>query len=237
MQDGPLIRKLEQFAPLSPAARDALTTLPTRLREYVRGEAIIDAGAIANESAILMTGCVLRYKALTEGARQIVALQVPGDFIDLHSFVLKPIDHSVAAATTSLVARVPHEALEGILRDYPHLTRNLMWDMALDAAICREWMVRMGRHQAVQQIAQFICEFYLRMKNAGLVRNNSFEFHLTQEDVGDLCGLSSVHVNRSLQTLRKDGLVVVDRKQITVPDIAALTSAAQFDPAYLHLLE
>ena len=87
--------------PLSPGARKALEAMPSRLKEYGRGELIVEAGTSPDESALLVTGCVFRFKRMTDGGRQIVALHVPGDFVDLHSFVLRPMDHSVAAA-------VPH---------------------------------------------------------------------------------------------------------------------------------
>jgi len=233
----PLIRKLEQFAPLSPEARSALEALPSRLREYRKGEAIVEAGTSPDESAIVVTGCVFRYKRTLDGGRQIVALHVPGDFVDLHSFVLKPMDHSVAAAVPSIIARVPHAKITDILQHHPHLTRNLMWDMALDAAIGREWMVAMGRRKAPQRIAHLFCEMYFRMRRAGLVRDERFEFALTQQDVGDLCGLSSVHVNRSIQALRADALIAMDKTSVTVLALDKLIALAGFDSAYLHLLE
>ena len=233
----PLIRKLEQFQPLSPGARAALEAMPSRLREYQKGDLIVEADTSPDESALVVTGCVFRFKRTADGDRQIVALHVPGDFVDLHSFVLKPMDHSVAAAVASIVARVPHGKIADILRDHPHLTRNLMWDMALDATIGREWMVAMGRRQAPARMAHLFCEMYFRMRRAGLVKDGSFEFSLTQQDVGDLCGLSTVHVNRTIQALRKKELIAMDSKSVTILALEELIGLAGFDPAYLHLLE
>jgi CRP-like cAMP-binding protein len=233
----PLIRKLEQFEPLSAAMRAALEAIPTRLREYRRGEQIVQAGDRPEESCVLLVGCVFRYKMTPTGGRQIVSLQVPGDFVDLHSFVLKPIDHSVAPAVPSTIARVPHDSIERLLRDFPTLSRNLMWDLALDAAIAREWMVAMGQRPAAERIAHLICELYLRLQRVNLVRDHSFEFALTQQDIGDLCGISAVHVNRSLQALRADNLLAMDTRRVTVVSLERLLDFANFDSAYLHLLE
>lgn len=233
----PLIRKLEQFAPLSSEARAALEAMPSRLHEYGKAEAIVEQGTSPDESALVVTGCVFRYKRTSDGGRQIVALHIPGDFVDLHSYVLKPMDHSVAAIVPSIIARVPHAKITEILAHHPHLTRNLMWDMALDAAIGREWMVAMGRRRAPKQIAHLFCEMYFRMRRVGLVKEGSFEFALTQQDIGDLCGLSTVHVNRSIQGLRAKSLIAMDKSAVTILALDELIALAGFDAAYLHLLE
>ena len=232
-----LIRKLEQFAPLSGEERAALNALPFKSLDYSRGETIVPQGTTQNESAIVISGITCRIKFLADGNRQIVAFQVPGDFVDLHALVLKPIDHSVGAATPSQIAKVPHAALDKLLQAHPRLAKSLMWDMAVDAAVSREWLAIMGRKSGYKQLAHLVCEFYFRMNWAGGVRNGGFEFGLTQEMLGAACGLSTVHVNRSLQALRKDGLIILENSILTVPDIDALVSAAEFDPAYLHLLE
>ncbi|MFO1246690.1 MAG: Crp/Fnr family transcriptional regulator [Alphaproteobacteria bacterium] len=232
-----LIRKLSQFAPLQPEEQVALSALPTRVREYPRGAMIVQQGSRPEESAVMLAGIAFRYKLLPDGARQIVSLQVPGDFVDLHSFVLKPIDHAVAAGSPVRVGFVTHAAIESLLEKHPRLCRPLMWDMALDAALSREWLATMGRRSAYEQLAHLFCELYFRMDGAGEVENGTFALELTQAELGDACGLSTVHINRSLQALRKDGLIVLENHRLTIPDIDALVRVAGFDPAYLHLLK
>jgi CRP-like cAMP-binding protein len=231
-----LIRKLAKAGPLSEEDRTALAELPFRLRNYARGDIIVEQGESPEESALLLEGLAFRYKLLPDGQRQIVSLQVPGDFMDLHSWVLIPLDHAIAAGSPARVARVPHSALAAITARYPHLTRALMWDMALDGAVGREWLANIGRRSAYRQLAHLFCELYFRLQAVGLVHDRGFEMVLTQAELGDACGLSTVHVNRSLQALRKDGLIVLESHQLVVPDLDALMDAAAFDPAYLHLL-
>jgi CRP-like cAMP-binding protein len=178
----------------------------------------------------------VRYKVLPDGLRQIVAVQIPGDFVDLHSFVLKPLDHAIAAVAPSRIARVPHSALAQMLKLRPDLARWLMWDMALDAAMTREWLAATGRRSAYQQLAHLFCELYFRLQWAGQVNDQSFEMPLNQSELGDSCGLSTVHVNRSLQVLRRDGLIALESHRLTIPNIDALVKVAAFDSAYLHTL-
>ncbi len=231
-----LVRKLSRCAPLSSEEEGVVRSLPAETCEYAKGQVIVPEGAAPAESSVLLAGLAFRYKALPNGTRQIVSLHIPGDFVDLHSFVLRPIDHAIAAAVPSRVAKVPHERIAEIVFRYPRLTEALMWDMALDAATHREWMVGLGRRSAYERIAHLFCELYYRMRMAGLLRQDGFELRLNQVELGDICGLSSVHVNRSLQALRQDGLIRSEKGRLVIPDIARVSAAAGFDPAYLHLI-
>lgn len=230
-----LIRKLEQYAPLTDESRQALRALPLRLQQFSRGEVIVSQDEICEESALVVSGITFRYKMLPEGSRQIVGLQVPGDFADLYGFALKPLDYAVAAAAPSTIARIPHGAIAQMLRQHPDLARWIMWDLAQDGAIAREWLAGIGGRSAYQQLAHLFCELYYRMEWSGAVSENSFELALNQSELGDACGLSTVHVNRSLQALRRDGLMILENHLLTIPDIAALAEVALFDPAYLNL--
>jgi CRP-like cAMP-binding protein len=231
-----LIRKLSHYCPLLPEEEQTIRALPDRTQDYRKGSTIVREGTSPSESVLMLTGFSFRYRALPNGTRQIMALHIPGDFIDLHSFVLKPMDHSVAAATSSHVARVPHQHIDHILERHPRLTKALMWHMALDAATYREWMVGLGRRNAHERMAHLFCELYYRMDMAGLLRDGGYELPLSQAELGDICGLSAVHVNRSLQALRQSGLIATEKGLLIVPDIKRLSAESSFDPAYLHLI-
>lgn len=229
-----LIRKLEQFSPLPEEMRRALRALPLRQQEFDRGQTIAIQGTTYDESALILTGFAVRYKMLVNGQRQIVAMQVPGDFVDLHSLVLKPLDHSIAAAAPTRIARVPHSAIVQLMREVPEVSRWLMWDMAVDAAIGREWATALGRRNAYQRLAHLFCELYLRLDWARQVSGDSFALPFSQAELGDACGLSTVHVNRSLQALRRNELIRLENHQLTVLNRGGLERAAAFDPTYLQ---
>jgi CRP-like cAMP-binding protein len=231
-----LVRKLSRYAPLSREEEDAVRALLDPPRAYAKGQQIVQEGASPRESAVVSSGLAFRYRALANGTRQILSLHIPGDFVDLHSFVLKPLDHSIAVVVPSQVAKVPHERLSEIVARYPRVTCALMWDMALDAATHREWMVGLGRRDAYERLAHLFCELYYRMRMVGLVEDGRFELPLSQPELADICGLSSVHVNRSLQMLRHDQLIVAEKGWLVIPNIERLSEVAGFDPAYLHLI-
>jgi CRP-like cAMP-binding protein len=230
-----LQRKLERFAPLSADLKSDLSALAVRVQDYGRGQLIASQGESPDESGFVLEGIVFRFKLLSDGGRQILGMQLPGDFTDPHDFVIKPLDHAIAAGSPARLARLPHAALQSLMEQHPQLVRALMRDMALDAAIGREWLATLGRRSAYQQLAHLFCELYFRLDWAGKVQDGSFEFQMTQTDLGDACGLSTVHVNRSLQALRKDHLIVLEDHTLHVPDMGALMDAAAFDPGYLYL--
>jgi CRP-like cAMP-binding protein len=183
----------------------------------------------------VLDGFAYRYKLLEQGTRQILALHIPGDFCDIYSFVVKPMDHGIAAASPCRVAKVPHTVIHDLTETQPRLARMFWWDTAIDAAVTRQWMISMGRRPAYRQVAHLLCELFVRMKAVDLVEGDSYELPITQAELGDIFGLSIVQVNRTLQELRTDGLVVSEGKRVTIPDPAALTEAAGFNPDYLHM--
>jgi CRP-like cAMP-binding protein len=231
----PLILNLEQRDRLSPEERQALENAFVRTSTVCRGEDIVREGERPAESKVLLEGFAARYKGLRNGKRQITALHVTGDFVDLHSFVLKPMDHAVLALTPCRLALVPHQALRDLTEQYPHLARLFMLSIALDGAIHRQWLAMTGKAMALSQTAHLVCELYLRLHAVGKADNNSLNLPLTQPELGDVLGLSAVHVNRTIQDLRRHGLLTWDRNKVEILDWGRLCDVAEFDPTYLNL--
>jgi CRP-like cAMP-binding protein len=196
---------------------------------------LVREGDRPTESSLLLDGFAARYKLLRNGRRQITALHIPGDFVDLHSFLLKKMDHGVVALTRCRVGLVPHSTLHEITETHLHLGRLLWLSTLIDAAIHREWLVAMGRRPALNQIAHLVCELFLRLQAVGLTQDKSFELPLTQAELGDVLGLSTVHVNRVIQQLRADGVITWSEKRIVIEDWSHLQQIAEFDPTFLNL--
>jgi CRP-like cAMP-binding protein len=232
-----LIAKLEVRDDLSTDERAVIDTMLSEVRIVTAGEDIVHDGERPLHSTLLIEGFASRYKVLHEGERQLTAIHVPGDFVDLHSFLLKEMDHAVGALSTCKVATVPHTTLERLSRTHAHLTR-LFWLLTLiDGASHREWLVAMGRRPAIGQLAHLLCELYLRLKIIGAASEASFRLPITQIVLGDILGLSSVHVNRTLQELRGTGKITWKGQTVTILDWEGLQRTAEFDPRYLHLVK
>jgi CRP-like cAMP-binding protein len=165
----------------------------------------------------------------------MVALEVPGDFVDLHGFPTGRLDHDVTAITDIEVAVFPHDALRDIVETDPELTVALWGLTIVDAAIHRHWSFRIGALRALSSIANFLCEMELRLRLAGVAEKGRFRLPLTQADIGEACGMTSVHVSRMLKDLREAGLCRIDGGVVTIDNRPRLIEVARFDPHFLHL--
>jgi len=231
-----LIRKLERRDVLSAAEREALISAAGSRESYPAGADLVREGDRTDRSILVTHGFTTRYRVLADGQRQITAIHLPGDFVDLHSFLLRKMDHSVGALSNVRVVTFPHANLRLITERHPHLTRMLWLTTLLDGAIHREWIVAMGRRSALEQMAHLICELFTRLNLVGLAEfDREVNLPITQTELGDTLGLSAVHVNRTLQQLRAEQLIVWQGQSVRVLDWGRLTSVAKFDPTYLHL--
>jgi CRP-like cAMP-binding protein len=184
---------------------------------------------------LVTEGFVYRFKDTKEGRRQILAIHLPGDFVDLHSYPLKKLEHSVMAITVTKMALVPHARVRAITERSATLTELLWRSTMIDAAVNREWMVSLGARSAAVRIAHLFCELYLRMYRVGLTNGNRFALPLTQVDLGDATGLTAVHTNRMLRRLRQLGLATFANGEVTILDWEGLKIFAEFDATYLFL--
>jgi CRP-like cAMP-binding protein len=178
-----------------------------------------------------------RLVTLQRGTQQITALQVPGDFVDLHAFLLARMDHSVVALNACEATAAPHAELRRLCDRYPRLARALWYLTIVDASIHRHWITVLGRRDSIARAAHLLCELHARLDDVGLVHDGEFELPLTQADAGDVLGVSAVHVNRVIQELRARNVVTWDRRRVQIKDWDALAAIAEFDPTYLQLVQ
>jgi CRP-like cAMP-binding protein len=230
-----LLMKLRARDEVSADEERAIRAAVSEIREIPSDKTIIRAGQEIHASTLLIEGLLCRYKDLRDGSRQIMELHVPGDFADLHSFTLKRLDHNVMALTPCRLAMVPHERLIEISRDHPHLTRLFWFSTNLDASIHREWMLSLGRRNALSRVAHFFCELRVRFGLIGLADEEGYALDLTQTDLAECLGLTPVHINRTLRELRERGLVEFRNARVRILERPGLERVAEFDPSYLHL--
>jgi CRP-like cAMP-binding protein len=234
----PLLRALERRDDLSADERALVERLPARRRKFARGQEMVPQGSRPRESCLLVSGLAGRVQHVgEEGKRQITALHIAGDFVDLHSMLLKVMDHDVVALADCEAVFIPHERLIDVTIRSPHLGRLLWLSTLIDAAIQRTWMSSIGRRSSAAQLAHLVCETYLRMEAVGLVRDLGFDLPITQQELGDALGISTVHANRTLQELRATGLLKWRGSRVTIVDFDRLAAFADFDATYLNLVK
>jgi CRP-like cAMP-binding protein len=213
---------------LSQLIQGRTRTLPPRID-------IVREREIPRTMRLMLSGWAYRYKQLPDGRRQIVGFFLPGDICDLHLSILESMDHSLATITQIEMAEVENDVFETTIAASRTLKSAFWWENLIAVAVLREWVLNLGQRTALERIAHLLCELYTRMEKIGLASNHQLEFPLTQMDLGETCGISTVHVNRILKELRRENLISFEGRLLTFPDMARLKSLATFDPRYLHL--
>jgi CRP-like cAMP-binding protein len=231
----PLLRKLANFTALSVEETAAVEECCRDIREVAGREDVISQGDRTGGVKLLLEGFACRYKVLEDGRRQIVAYFVPGDLCDLRVFILKRMDHSIGALVASKVATISPENVLRLTHNYPALTRALWWSTLVEEAIAREWIVNVGQRNALERMAHLFCELLYRFRAVDLNQGMSCTLPLTQVELAETLGLSSVHVNRTLQELRRKKLITLENGVLTIQDLDALKEISLFNPDYLHL--
>lgn len=231
-----LVSRLEAFVRLSSGDRDAITQAAAdNVRRYDARRDLMREGEVPRVVNLVLEGWACRYKTLPDGRRQIVALFVPGDLCDPHLYVLRRMDHNVGAITPVTVAQMSREVFDRLLEERPRIVQALWWHELVAAAIQREWTFSIGQRTAYERLSHLMLEMYLRLNTVGMTRDNSIEWPLTQLEFAEATGLTPVHVNRTLQAMRRDGLIELANRRLTFLDMEAVRSAAMFNPDYLHL--
>jgi CRP-like cAMP-binding protein len=230
-----LIEKLARRDNLSEDERDALIEILAPPRKVAAKQDIVSEHDRPSHSTLLISGFAGRYVTLPDGRRQITEISVPGDFVDLHSLLMKQMDHGVVALTDVSLANAPHDKLRQLTETHPHLARLLWLDTVIDGAIHRQLIASMGRKTGLGQLAHLVAELYVRLEVVGLASEHAFNLPLSQGVIGDALGLSAVHVSRLVGELRDRDLVDWTQSRVTILSWPRLVEEADFDPTYLRL--
>jgi CRP-like cAMP-binding protein len=234
----PLLRKLEYWQKFTPDDRAAVVGLPHTVRAMEPHQYIIRDFDRAESSCLLLSGFAVRHKIVVGGHRQILSIHMKGDLVDLQNSLLGRADHSVQMLTAGKVATIPRDEITRIAFERPAVGKALWTDTLIDASIFREWIANVGRRDARTRIAHLLCEFSLRLKVAEIGEHTNYELPMTQDQLADATGLTSVHVNRTLRGLEADGLI--ERRNprvIEIGDWRKLAETGDFNSGYLHLHE
>jgi len=230
-----IARRLGTRFELSHDAIDAILSLPFVVRDFAAGQHILREGDRALQSSFVISGFVFRHKIVGDGGRQIVAIHLMGDFIDLQHIMLDHADHNIQSLTPSTLVQFPSDQLLALSYRHPEIGKALWLETLIEAATFREWVVNVGRRDARARTAHLLCELAARREAAGLGPRGSYELPMSQEQLGDALGLTSVHVNRTLKGLEAEGLIQHSKRAVTVADWRGLQRAGDFSPHYLHL--
>ncbi len=230
-----LVRNLELRSPLPPEDREAVLNLPYTLRTLEAGTYTIREADAPEHCGILVSGFAYRQKLTGDGARQIVALHIPGDALDFQNLFLDVSDHSLQMLTRAEVAFTTMRDLQVLARRRPAVGHAILVKILVEASIFREWVLNVGRRDSKVRLAHLLCELAVRLDAEGLVNDYGYELPMTQEQLADALGLTPVHVNRTLKALEGEGLIVRSKRSVSFPDWKRLRLVGDFNQRYLHL--
>jgi CRP-like cAMP-binding protein len=230
-----MLRKFERIASLDAEDRAAVLALPHTLKSLDPAKYIVREGDPAEFSCLLRSGFAYRHKIVGDGGRQIVAIHMSGDMVDLQNSLLGVADHSVQALTPIEVAYIPRGAVIELCESRPRVAHAMWLDTLIDGSVFREWIANVGRRNSRERTAHLLCEFALRQEVAGLGERGRYDLPMTQEQLADTLGLTPVHVNRTLKALEADGLISRNKRSVTIASWEHLRQAGDFNPLYLHL--
>lgn len=233
-----LVEQFSKFVALDVADVAAIAALTQARRIFGSHETLVHEDSKAERIYLIVEGVGYRYRFLADGRRQIFGYLLPGDLCDTQFVLLDRCDHNVGLLCDSEVAVISPRDLMTAMVNHPKIERALLMLAVVEGAMMREWLLNIGQRNAFQKIAHFFCEMATRLEAAGLMDGNGcYPFPATQTEIADTLGLTVVHVNRTLQRLRGEGILYWSRRQFQIVNRSALETVAGFDSAYLHLEE
>ena len=206
------------------------------MQEFKQGEFSIDKGtqtlvqgSISPHVYTLLQGVLFRYRILEDGRRAIVNFVFPGDLIGLQGAMDDPLMHGCEALTAATLCVFARNRVIELFAQQPRLGYDLTWLAAKEESALEELLVSIGRRTAQERLVYLAIFLIERGIATGLVKKDTLAISITQGQISDTLGLSLVHTNRTLQSLRKKGLVHWTLTAISIPDLDAAREFAHYE--------
>lgn len=230
------LKRLELRSTLGSEERSAILSLPAEICRVDVAHDFVRIGQPVDHACLIVEGLVARFAQLRNGQRGIVALHIPGDMADLHSVVAKEVSWALHATTPSTIARIPHEALRELTRQYPAIAFAFWRDCVVDASVLAQWALNLSRKDAAARVAHLFSEMRHRYAAIGALEANGIPFPITQTNLADALGLTSIHLNRVLKRFREEAIAVKTPDKVEIYNAPRLAALGEFDDAYLQCL-
>jgi CRP-like cAMP-binding protein len=223
------VRRLALFQPLGAAEVSAMQAHRLEQRELAAGALLYGQDTHLEEVYTLFSGWVMLSRTLADGRRQILRFVLPGDVLGFQPSFEGPILHAAQALTPVTVCVFRREALLDMFREYPILAVQMAWISARDEALANDHLLSVGRRPAKERIAQLFLELHHRLAARGPVSEHAgIPVPLKQEHIADAVGLTTIHVNRTLRSLREGGMAVLRGGLLKILDRQALVELTGF---------
>src|SRR3981189_1663834 len=211
-----LVTKLSRFVPLSDEDVPVLTALCLNEERFEADTDLVVQGDVPRSAFVLTHGMAFRYRLLPDGKRQILTFMIPGDFFGLYAFLLRAMDHSIGTLVPTRLAAISRATVFDLFEHHPRIGAALWWSVLQEEAINRERIVALGRRSARGRVAYLLCGVVWRRRAVERGEDDAMRLPLTQVELADTLGLTSVHVNRIMQGFRRDNLIALAHHRLTL---------------------
>lgn len=214
--------RLEKQIPLSDVELKALSRLEESQRKVRKGAIIQRVNDTVTELYVLRQGRVMSYVILPDGSRQILRVYFPGDFIGAASTAYSKAPESLVALEDSVICPFDKHALRRLLEEHPRVAALMFVLSNAERISLTDRLASLGRTSAKARVAAFLLDIFDRLRVTNDEITDSFDLKLTQEEIGDAVGLTSVHVNRMIRQMEQEGLISRTNGRITLHDLDRL---------------
>jgi len=229
-------KRLASLAHLSSEDEGILTGLTLGARACKVDDGYVESKDIADHVLVVVEGIACRYRMLADGRRQILAYLFAGDMTSPERLLVRRPGQSISLLVPSQIAVLDRSAMNR-LQHRPNISTALGRAGLVRQATTAEWQVNVGARTAFERLGHLLCEIYTRLESVGLTTNLTFKLQLTQLQLAESLALSAVHVNRTLMELRRQRLVEMRDRVVTILDYTRLCDEVGFDPSYLQLVD
>jgi CRP-like cAMP-binding protein len=229
------VNRLTSRSLLTADEEGALLALHGQIKQVATHVDFVRQGEQVDHACLVVDGLVGRFGQNADGARQITCLHIPGDMADLPSVVSPKAGWGLSALTNTTILRIPHADLRRAAAKHPGISEAFWRDCVVDGSIFSDWVVNVGRRDAISRLAHLFCELAIRCEQAGQGDRRTFSLPITQTGLGDATGLTSVHVNRTLKELREQSIVELRSGTVTIHDWDRLVKTGDFDASFMLL--
>lgn len=223
---------LSELVELTHIEREALESLEERQRHVRRGAVLQRENEKCGELFVLRKGLMMSYVILDDGSRQILRFLFPGDMLGVSSMIYREAPETLCALSDCVVCPFDRSALTNLFNAHPRLAAMVLVYCQIERVALTDRLAALGRTSAKARVAALLLDLRNRLRATDKSMTNVFALGLTQEEVGDATGLTSVHVNRMLRQLEEEGLIARDSGRVTLVDERALERAANYVNRY-----
>lgn len=207
------------------------------LDSYKLGERSIPAGSNlyrqdepCHELFNLLGGWVAQYRLLRNGRRQIIHFALPGAFLGYQPNLFGPMQHGALCLTSVSVSVYPRRPFPGLLREHAELAARIAWLNAQDAVAAQDYLTNVGGRAALPRVANLLLDLYVRVRAyEPTSHDGAITLPLTQDQIADATGLTSVYVNKTLKRLRDSKLIALKGRALRILDFDRLADLAEYD--------